>query len=1120
MKHEQRRAPVTALAYGKDGIILTGKGNHVNLYRVETRQILADVSIFKSQIVHGICAGTGAADYVALVWGNRLFRAISVANTSEGGSEVGLGATCEAQDWILDASLCPFSVSDQAARAALVTAHNALLICDINCRTLSIEFQEQVPRSNCILYSASVTWLSRDHCLVASGTAFGDIIVWSCKIVESAGDIATTCQTHYVFSAHQGSVFGVTISSGEEASALGSHERILASCSDDRTIRLWDISDLSVESPSLLDLQRQTGFGSVPTQEVAGPRCLATVMGHISRIWHVRFALGHSTGRDQLHVLSYGEDASCIAWSVETNPQSESTPFILKQLGAQRAHTGKHIWSVNHSPSLQIATGGSDGAIALATHVSNVWQSTETEIDRVILGSMSKEDNFKVYNFMAQDQLFATTEQGRTLILMLDKSGEAVLEHVTDALPGLRGYSVIAAVPASIFFAGTSGEVFCYYRPSNVVSTIAATARKVSGLFAHQPATHQESSAGHTYLLITNVGSNVATLLQMNQKPDAADKQAPLVTRSAQIQLPEGFIVTSFVLHAAGQNLHPIVGSRNGSIALYTLPADQTHDAITSPQIYPAIHGDETITSFKIITSLDVASETITLLSTGRNGTFAAHRLTLSNGDTRLDTVHQLSLPFGPNIEGLDTGPQGQIWAWGFRSKQFIVYDVVAQREIMAVVCGGMHRNWAFKAAPGGGTFVWTKASKLYYTTQCRQPFEIIDPGGHGREIKAVSISQGATQIIATGAEDTDIRLSTYVGTQLKCLHTLQKHNTGIQHLHWSADGQRLFSSGGIEEFYVWKISHGVPLLGVGVICESAHPNCGTSDLRIMNFGVLEYAGPGIERSFTITMAYSNSALKQWRYSDKQWTLLAEGSYLTTCLTQCMYIGSGKALLTGGTDGHITTWTTKNGVLNDDQGSKAFDRPSHSQIASLDWKCRYPIHQSAILAAAATNLPDGSTLLLTGGDDNAIGVTILSSSFQQGTTDAPRTLLLTRAHAAAVTALAFLPTASSIAPTESHETGLTLPFVSAGLDQRVKTWELKIDLSSLAGAASLGVMIDEKTLAVQKISDEFTAVADVAALDVVRLAPCDETKGKGSTEATEDIGVCVCGVGVDIWRYE
>lgn len=376
-----------------------------------------------------------------------------------------------------------------------------------------------------------------------------------------------------------------------------------------------------------------------------------------------------------------------------------------------------------------------------------------------------------------------------------------------------------------------------------------------------------------------------------------------------------------------------------------------------------------------------------------------------------------------------------------------------------------MHRNWAFEPSDDGGRFIWTQNATLMRVKQTERPLHTIRAGSHGREIKAVAVSAGHHQIIATGAEDTDIKLFTYSSTDgFEFLQTLRKHNTGIQHLQWSADGRRLFSSAGSEEFYVWRVCHGVPALGVGVVCESAHPSSMMSDLRVMSFEAREKREDG----FDIVLAYSNSTVKVWAYDCGKWRLQRSGDYLTACLTDVMFIDSSQGslsdhhrLLTMAMDGHVAMWQC----------------PEHER---LTWFQRRKVHQNAILDSTATTLSNGSTLLLTAGDDNGLALSRIYADNDIST------LLIPRAHAAAVTALALFKYGDD-----------SFYILSASIDQHVKLWEVRID-ATLTGVESLQV---------RKVQSVFTAVADVSGMVLLQLE-------EGGT------GVLVCGVGMDVWRLE
>ena len=142
-------------------------------------------------------------------------------------------------------------------------------------------------------------------------------------------------------------------------------------------------------------------------------------------------------------------------------------------------------------------------------------------------------------------------------------------------------------------------------------------------------------------------------------------------------------------------------------------------------------------------------------------------------------------------------------------------------------------------------------------------------------------------------------------------------------------------------------------------------------------------------------------------------------------------------------------------------------------------------------------------LLITGGDDNGIGITRIrrdgdGRDFHDETESSIpscRTLLISRAHAAAVTALCIVKIEQTTADAGGNVVRLWL--VSASIDQRVKLWRVEVDLKK---DGVDGVEI-------QLVKNVFTAVADVSSMEVMRL-------GKGEK------GVLVCGVGMDVWKID
>ncbi|KAM0717228.1 hypothetical protein Q7P37_007080 [Cladosporium fusiforme] len=1076
LHHEHHRIPVTALEFSFDELLLAGEGTDLVAYSATNRTPLASVRVFRSQAIHKIISNRQTEQDI-IVYGGSLIAFVRLSKSQNGSIKLDvLGDVKDVGDWIFDASFPPSLEHGATISIALITAHNALVKCTFevstqqNADTVSISTETIVPGSNCILYCAHISWLSASLCLIASGTAFGDVIIWSSPFTSSEDSCVTT---HYIFPAHEGSVFGVEISKPLHEDVLGGPTRVLASCSDDRTVRLWNISDLSCQSPSLTDIQRETGFGSTDENNAYAPPLLVKAMGHISRIWTVKFVSDRTNDIDSasyqsdtstLALASFGEDANRITWRIKITRNEGRLTYELYQTRTQPLHTGKNIWSSTVNDS-RCATGGADGSISLLPSVADGPKIFE--ISDALLHLPSEEtygpskDTFKSYAFVNRETLIATTAQGRVVALTLNEDGTADLQPFGE-YPSLASFSMVTSASGVAFIAGIGGCLHIWQQRTGRCASVAQIAGKVAGIFTSEPLRSDNGDAMEVpSVLVTTVGSRTAQLTEIRAASEG-DGVEVYESRHRILELPLGFVATSLQLVRSGDRDLAVVGSRGGSLAVFPLLATLEGNPIACTQTVQNCHGKDAVTAMKWRADADAGY----LFSTGRDGTYAVHQLACHDSMLSFKKVHQLELPFGPNIEGIAITDDDHLQLWGFKSKNFVAHDATVQRDVTTIQCGGVHRNWDYEPTSTGGIFAWTKASTLMRITRSELPYRSIHSGGHGREIKSLAISPDAHQIIATGAEDTDIKLFTYSSKDsFKCLQTLRKHNTGIQHLQWSADGRYLFSSGGFEEFHVWRVHHDIPLVSIGVVCESSHPRSGKSDLRIMGFDAIERTtGLNQDTIFDVTMVYSDSSIKSWRYKESAWELLASGDYLTACLTDVMRLPSletppsaGK-LLTTATDGHIASWNT-------------------TLTEELSWERRSKVHQNAILDASTQLLEDGTALFVTASDDNGIGLSRVTADGEI------TSLLLPRAHAAAVTAVAVHKISDD-----------RLQVISASIDQRIKLWEVHIDITATGTEA----------FTLRKAQNVFTSVADVSSLALLKLED-------GTT------GVLVCGVGMDVW---
>ncbi|MCJ1359009.1 MAG: hypothetical protein MMC33_009009 [Icmadophila ericetorum] len=769
--------------------------------------------------------------------------------------------------------------------------------------------------------------------------------------------------------------------------------------------------------------------------------------------------------------------------------------------------------------------------------------------------STGKSDPFKSYGWIGDHEILATTAEGRIMLgsvkeymnkdraLPRELTLHDILWMEISQLSDLKSYSVITSIRHTKFalLSGASGMIHLFENDSKSVASIAKLSTKLSSLFAQVLISPE--NAGNLGIIGTCLGSNKASMFKVSMDLPLNENGS---SSFIDFGLPKNLTVTA--AHWCDADDLVILGSRDGALCFYRLSrSNPSTDDTTLTHCLETIHGKDAITS---ITPLPRQHRTaLYILTTGRNGKFAIHNIDIPEPHTirsiGFSTVHVSEPPFGPNIEGafFDASIK-ELILWGFRGKQFVVWNDTKQKETMVVECGGSHRSWAYCPNYGndGGQFVWTKASSGHAHLHAQGYHRVIQSGGHGREIKAVATrpeqSQGQSQnttLVATGAEDTTIRIFSYhthdnISQQAwKCRAIIKTHTTGLQKLQWSPDGNFLFSAGGCEELFAWRI-RSIPYLGVGTVQAAQCPKLTkSSDLRVMDFHI----SPIQEQKpvFLVSAIYSDSTIRLWSFTTtyhatkSNFTLLSTTTYSKNCLT---LINStplqrhhfGPLILTASTDGHIAAW-------------------AHLPDNSLSLQARHRIHQSSIKSLAVLRLPEssgGSLVLATAGDDGAVGFIRMSHGnrppshgFGGSEHDLTfSTLLLPKAHASTITAiLDITPPPHPSPPGPSESSGMReFTLATTGPDQLLKTWHLAVD------ASKPGV----EGFRVRKGGSVHSEVADASCLDLMILPPGimggadedgnEEGKGKnregkgsdGELERRDLRGVLIVGVGMEVLR--
>lgn len=222
--------------------------------------------------------------------------------------------------WIVD---CVFGSNI----AYILNSRNEVLLYDLSQqKTLARHFGTQ----KCILYSGKFLQCSHSGLIIASGTVFKTILLWSLKIDDNKRCLLKDIQALY---GHDGVIFGID---------YNLHYNILISASDDRSVRIWN-SDLTTASESsLLDMEFWENNNKFKLAHVH--------YGHSARIWKVS-----SLSLNLPIAISAGEDSSIFLWSLVP-------PYtcLQKKLLAR----GTRIWSFEILPK-HVAFGGSDSAVKI-----------------------------------------------------------------------------------------------------------------------------------------------------------------------------------------------------------------------------------------------------------------------------------------------------------------------------------------------------------------------------------------------------------------------------------------------------------------------------------------------------------------------------------------------------------------------------------------------------------------------------------------------------------------------------------------------------------------------------------------------------------------------------------
>jgi hypothetical protein len=342
------------------GVLLAGVGRQLHAFALPSGRRLAPLAgaLPPGARVHGAaaCAAPGGGAWVA-AHGDRHAALFLLKDDGAGGAAwAPLLALPRQPAWTLAARLAPAPPPARGALLALGLADGSLAIYHVSLEAAGAAAPAaRLMRRALGAAGRGTLWCMDLHLdaapgapprvLVAAGSAAREVVVWAVDTsLPAAGDAADDAERlealrlegHaaaaapppppaplFCLAGHGGAVHGARWAPGGAA---------LATCSDDRSLRLWDLSDLAAAARAR----------PPPPTAVLAPRL--TLFGHTARLWRACFAGGL--------VFSASEDGTWRAWEEESGAC----------VAAARAHGGRGAWRAAVAGGA-LYTGGADGAV-------------------------------------------------------------------------------------------------------------------------------------------------------------------------------------------------------------------------------------------------------------------------------------------------------------------------------------------------------------------------------------------------------------------------------------------------------------------------------------------------------------------------------------------------------------------------------------------------------------------------------------------------------------------------------------------------------------------------------------------------------------------------------------
>ncbi|XP_042655815.1 WD repeat-containing protein 6 [Tyto alba] len=903
---------------------------------------------------------------------------------------------------------------------------------------------------------------------LAAGTAAGTVVVW--RAAEAAAPRRR-------LRGHRGAVLALCY-----AASRG----LLASASEDRSVRLWAVGELGGGDGD--------GEGS----------CLLVCYGHGARVAAVALRGPHP--------VSAGEDGACLEWDGGGGVRR-----------ARRGHRGALRALALRPAGGCLATGGDDGGVRL-------WRPRRPVPVAAALGAPGRP---RAVLLAGPRRVLALSEEGGLAAYGV-AAGRWGPVLPPPAAGGARGVLAAAPLPGGdeetlCALAGGDGRLllFALSRPG-AGTELGLFEGAVRGLgWAPHPEQPPDSAA-----FLASGPDGEMLWLDVTHRPGRA---------------PRARLMGRYLLRPCKQRWHTcaaflpqggllVCGDRRGSLLLFSCSSSSRWAAESTGVADGGTHaggedsGGESEPScllhkgalpveaplsvlFGLHGKMGVTSVTCHkgyIYSTGRDGVYRQLRLQ----GRQLEVLRKHRPCKGLQwIEELRFTPDGDLLVLGFHADNFVVWSSRNGENLHCVPCGGGHRSWSYCSSPSAEAFAFIKCGDVMLYCCEAEPCEqkVLLASLHGREIVcvrrlgAVEVpGRAALNIFITGSEDTTacvLALSEHSRAAVPLAH-LSDHISSVRALALSGPtgpGDKdfgdeglsalLFSAGGRAQIECYRLlCAGDPASESRVACQVIHVASHRLDEqweRKKNRHKLVKMDPETRyMSLSVVPETSSEQLPMpWKFlaaacsdgsvrvfglleATRKLVLVAESFHHQRCVLKVeafLHTRAGGVrrhlLCSAATDGSLAFWDITSPIAD---AVDALHR-AEGEMQPLDLGApllTVTAHSCGVNSLHVRQTPEGQYLVASGSDDGSIHVCLLEVALGGG-------------EAAAGTRLHVLERAARPCAHAAHVTGIRVLrpdlLLSASVDQRLTLWRRGLD--------GLGVL-----------STTFFHVPDLAELDCWEVA--------------------------------